>query len=519
MKVVTGAQMRDLDRRTIAEFGVPGEVLMERAGIGVAAAVRDLASLSGRRGPIRLFAGHGNNGGDAFVAARHLKERGFKVDVALVGPLASVKGDALTHLERLKGAGVGLRDLADETGAASPRREAAEAGIVVDGVLGTGLEGPAREPAASAIRQINALGSDHLVVAIDLPSGLNADTGEAPGDTVCADLTVTLGLPKRGLLQPRALDFTGNLEVVDIGIPAALVAGLDSDLEFVEPTDLRPLLGRRHRDLHKGSFGHALLLGGAPGYSGAAALAAGGALRSGVGLVTALVPGRVAPTVAAAVPEAMVHAGAENSAATLAADCLYRWQRKLSDFDAVLIGPGLTQHEDTRALVVRLLIEYRGTLILDADALFGPELLDSLRRAVCPTIITPHPGEMARLLGRRVSEIQADRFGAARAVAEATGAVVVLKGAGTVIAARSRPLQVNMTGNPGMATGGMGDVLGGLMAGLAAQRLDPFDAARLAVFLHGRAGDLGSRRTAQACLTAGTLIRELHGAFRELWPR
>lgn len=519
MKAVTGKQMRDLDRKAIADFGIPGDVLMDRAGHGVAEVVQFLARVAGYDSPlVQLIAGRGNNGGDAFVAARYLKERGYEVEVWLAAEAGATTGDALKHLSRLKAAKITLHELPtkgdwdDEAGASD-----LSGCILVDGILGTGLTGPARGPAAGAISYINALASRNLVVAIDVPSGLNSDTGEAAGDVVVADITATIGLPKWGLLDPRAVEYVGSVEVVDIGLPAELIDRVPSDVELIAAADLRAILGRRPRHAHKGMFGHVLIIGGAPGYAGAVALAAEAAARSGAGLVTALVPAGIAGVVAGMVPEAMVHAGAQTAEGTLAAGCLSTWTRQLGDFNAVLMGPGMTPHADTRALVETVLAQSRAPVLLDADALnVCAGHLDILKQAAGRLLITPHPGEMARLTGMRVEDVQGDRFNVARQVAEETSAVTVLKGAGTVVAEKGRPLNVNLTGNPGMASGGMGDVLSGLTAGLVAQGLAPFDAARAGVYLHGRAGDNVAWRTSQAGMIAGDVIGELPSIFREI---
>jgi len=524
MKVVTTEQMRELDCKTIERFEIPGEVLMDRAGTGVAEIAGFLARSAGYSDcSVLLIAGRGNNGGDAFVAARVLKEMGFRVETWLAGEAGAVTGDALTHLSRMKSAGITLYELPTMAEWDDLAGLPLQAGIVVDGILGTGISGPARGPAAGAIRAVNAFGERNLVVSIDIPSGLNSDTGEAEGDAVMADVTVTMGLPKRGLIEPRAVDCVGSVEVVDIGIPAELTGPIESETELVTLYDLGGLLPRRARSSHKGTFGHVLIVGGAPGYAGAAAMAARAATRSGAGLVSVLTPPAVAPTIASIVPEAMVHASAGASASgSLPADIFMQWVRKLPDFDAILVGPGMTTVNDSRRIVESILHASRVPVVVDAD---GLSVLSGKRGVLkgvpCPVVLTPHPGEMARLRGKGITaaDIQADRFGMARITAEETESVVVLKGAGTVIAAPGRPLAVNLTGNPGMATGGMGDVLGGLLAGLLAQKVSPFDAARMAVYLHGRAGDAASWHGSQCGTIADDVIEELPHVFRDLSVR
>jgi NAD(P)H-hydrate epimerase len=525
MKVVTSEQMRELDRRTISDCGISAETLMDRAGVEVAEVVHYLAGIAGYDSPpVHLIAGRGNNGGDAFAAARHLKEDGFDVEVWLAGEVDGMTGDALKHLNRMKSAGVSLRELPTKRDweSAVEANDCNGGGILVDGVLGIGISGPARGPAAGAISYINAFSNRNLVVSIDVPSGMNADTGAAEGDVVTADITITMGLPKTGLIEPVAINHVGALEVADIGIPPRLYGHIESDRELITRRDLRAFIARRPRDSHKGMFGHVLLIGGARGYSGAIALAARAATRSGVGLVTVLTPVCVADVVAGIVPEAMVNGCAqETKTGSLSSDCLSLWNRDINDFDAVMIGPGMTADEHTQLLVKRVLASCRKPLVMDADAINAcAGRIELIARARGPVILTPHPGEMGRLVERDTAEIQADRFKWAGEVAARTNAVVVLKGAGTIVALKGAPLNVCPTGNPGMATGGMGDVLSGLIGGIAARPdIKPFDAARMGVYLHGRAGDNVAWRTSQAGMTAGDVIEELPMVFRELAVR
>jgi len=521
MKLVTSQQMRELDRRTIADFGVPGEVLMERAGRGIADTLLRLARDAGRPAPsVLLVAGRGNNGGDAFVAARVLAERGVRAETWLAGREENVAGDALTHLGKMKDAGVALCELPEQEDWQAERRPAGEVDVVVDGILGTGITGEVRGTAAGAVAYVNALRDRSLVVSIDVPSGLDADVGNAAGETVTADVTGTMGLPKTGLARGDGPGHAGVVVVIDIGIPAELVAGVESDMELITLQDVRGLLKARARDAHKGVFGHALIVGGAAGYAGSVAMAAQAALRSGAGLVSLLVPSGIAGAVVAMVPEAMVHGGAETNAGSLSSNCIDTWSRKISDFDAILLGPGMTTHDQGRLLVERLLNESELPIVMDADALnVCAGRPGVIRQASAPVLITPHPGEMGRLLDCSASEVQADRLRAAERAAGEMDATVVLKGTGTIVAREGRAPHINLTGNPGMATGGTGDVLGGLIVGLVVQGLDVFDAARAGVYLHGCAGDRVAWRTSQAGLVAGDVTRELAPVLREVLPR
>jgi len=522
MNVVTTAQMREIDALTITEFETPGVELMDRAGEGLAHIVDELARLSGFvSAPVRLFAGKGNNGGDIFVAARYLKDREYRVEVWLAGEKKRIGGDARKHLDRMERAGIVLEEVStpgewEAMTAAGPCGD----GIVVDGILGTGITGPARGVAAAAIQFINRLSETSLVVAADVPSGLDSDTGEAAGDTVHADLTATIGLPKVGLLKPAAIECVGSIEVVDIGIPSELVARYETSASLIARDDVRRLLPSRARSSHKGTYGHVLVVGGAPGFSGAVALAVRAALRSGAGLVSALVPSSVWPIVAGMVPEAMIHPGKVSDEGGLSSDALDRTTLDLDAVDAILVGPGLTTGPGVRSIVEQLLRQGTKPLIIDADGLnvIGADV-DVIRASGAPVIVTPHPGEMSRLTGLSTDAIQQDRWGTAQALADATETVVVLKGAGTVVASPGRPLSVNVTGNPGMARGGMGDVLGGMIASLVAQGLAPPDAAAAAVYLHGRCGDRVAWLGAQAGMLAGDVIEELMHGFAELTPR
>ncbi len=527
MKIVSTETMRELERRTIADYGVPGETLMDRAGYGVARFVddvfrtRDFASRA-----VLLVAGRGNNGGDIFAAARHLRGMKYAVHVWLAGSLHEVRGEALAHLGMLKAKRIRVEELPTlgdwehELGRLQPE-EASSTPVVVDGVLGTGLRGPARGPASGAIRYLNAHSPHSLVVAVDIPSGLDSDTGRAEGDGVLADFTLTMGLPKRGLVEPRAADHVGRLEVVPIGIPPELIEKAESDMDLITPADVAPLFARRPRSAHKGQGGHLLLVAGAAGYTGAAILAARAALRSGVGLVTVLAPRGVASVVAGSVPEAMVHAAPETDTGSLAAGAWPAWRSRLDAFTALAAGPGLTRHPDTASFLEAVLRESAIPVLLDADALNAFQgRIDVLAGHAGPLVITPHPGELARLLAGSVADVQARRFEVAREAARRARAVAVLKGAGTLVAESGRLLAVNMmTGNPGMAVGGMGDVLTGLLGGLLARGLAPYDAARAAVFLHGRAGDIAAGDKSESSLTAGDLVIELPYSLQDIVPR
>lgn len=515
MRFVSVREMREMDRRTI-ESGVPGETLMERAGRGVAAWAARMADAAGPRTPLLVVAGKGNNGGDGFVAARVLARRGYPVEVLLCAAAEDLRGDASIAFRKLAAAGVRYRERPDGTDRSPDELgSAGQDGLVIDALLGTGTTGAPRGAVGTAVASLARGAGRCGVLAIDVPSGLNADTGEAAGDVVRADLTVTLGLPKTGFLNPAAQRLCGRIETVDIGLLDSEPTRADSATPLGLSADgLRSLLPGRRRDAHKGAFGHVLVVAGSRGYTGAPVLCARGCVRAGAGLVSVAVPAELATAVALGVPEAMVQPIAGESG-RMRREKLQAWGGDFDRFDVLVVGPGLGREADTESLVRGLLAAGRAR-VYDADALnvlAGTPGTDEIGRGGT-TVITPHPGEAARLLGTDPARVQADRLAALKALVERTGATVVLKGAGTLVGAPGRPAAVSLGGNPGMATGGTGDVLAGMIGALLAQGLAPYDAARLGVYLHAAAGDLAAWQTGQAALRAGDLPERLGMAFR-----
>ena len=502
MKAVTTEQIRQLDERTIAS-GTPGEELMDRAGFAVAkTAVEFLKKWDARA--VLLFAGKGNNGGDAIVAARHLAGAGCQPTLILLCRRDELQGDPQIHFQRLVG-GVQvlempgmekMREIVTET----------EPAVVIDGLLGTGLRGEVREPYAEAIRFINQLALP--VIAIDIPSGLDSDTGETRGICVRADVTLTMGLPKIGLLQPAATDLVGKIRVADIGFPSQFVEEIETDVELLGCADIAPLFPRRRPSSHKGDFGHLLVIAGSEGYTGAPVLCAHAAARTGAGLVTLAVPRAIYSIVAANCPAEVMPRPVDNFDALLA---------DLQRFNAIAIGPGLGQQPDVQRMVWKLVSTSPVPVVADADALNAiAHAVAGLRKDQTPMVLTPHPGEMARLVGKSTKEVQAHRWELARDFAREYGVVMVLKGAGTVIADKSAKMWINSTGNPGMAKGGMGDVLTGMIGALLAQGMGACDAARAGVYLHGLAGDIAREQHGEQSMLAGDLILSLGAAFKTL---
>lgn len=513
MKIVTAAQMKELDRRTIEEAKVPGATLMERAGQGVVEAMeRTAGPLSGKT--VAVLCGKGNNGGDGFVVARLLRKRGATARVLLLARPGDLTGDAKTMHRRFVSA-AGAKAVSASPPPDAIRAALAQSDLVVDALLGTGLSAPVQDPYRTAIELVNAAGRP--VIAVDLPSGIHADTGAVMGAAVRADLTVTFGLPKPGLYAGAGLDHAGSVEVVDIGIPPSFVSSVGSHLSLITAETARQLIPVRRPSSHKGTYGHAAIIAGSVGKTGAAAMAARAALRVGAGLVTVATPSSVNDTLESKLLEAMTVPMPETRARTLARAGLEELLSFVNARTAVAIGPGLTTHPETVELIHALLPRLEKPSVLDADALnalIGRTSL--LEECKAPAILTPHPGEMARLVdGGSARSINEDRIGAAVAFAKARRVLLVLKGARTVVAHPDGRAAVCPTGNPGMATAGTGDVLTGMIVGLLAQGLAPWDAARAGTYLHGLAGDLAAAERGMAGLTAGDVIEQIPAALTE----
>jgi len=507
VKVLTAAAMQELDRRTIVQAGIPGAVLMENAGRGVADTVgQRFADL--HPGPVLILCGRGNNGGDGFVIARHLHTAGWDVQAILLAERAAVSGDAATMRDRFEQSGGRISVAPDAASLAVALAGASGCRLCIDALLGTGFARQPEGPLATAIDWLNHQPAP--VVAVDLPSGVDATTGQVPGIAVRAALTVTFAFPKVGLVSYPGAGHAGEVIGVPIGIPAEVAASAPDDILLIDAAEARALLPPRPADGHKGTFGHLLVVAGSLGKSGAAVMAANAGLRAGAGLVTLACPAGMQQVAAAHLVEVMTVPLTEVGGA-VSLQAMEELLAQSDDKQAVALGPGLGTAEETAALVRRFLKETPSPAVVDADglnALAGHlEVLE--RRRGRATVLTPHPGEMARLAGRTVAEIQADRIGAARAFAVTHGVVLVLKGARTVTALPDGRVRINGSGHAGMASGGMGDVLTGLIGGLLAQGMEPGAAAALGVFLHGLAGDRLRPRFGDAGLLATDLLREL----------
>jgi ADP-dependent NAD(P)H-hydrate dehydratase / NAD(P)H-hydrate epimerase len=517
MRILTADQMREADRRTIHDIGIPSLVLMENAGRQVVAAMESFFDdLSDHQ--VAVISGKGNNGGDGFVVARTLYQRGIDVSVFVVGQIAAIKGDARTNVEILGRLGITVVEIADEGQWELHFSEISEHDLIVDALFGTGLKSALSGMYETVIADINASGIP--VVSIDLPSGMSADTSDLIGDCIDATVTITLAAPKIPLILPPAEGKSGEVVIADIGIPLGVIETLDGPrVELLTRDRIRPLLGPRASDAHKGDFGRLLIVAGSQGKTGAAILAAQGALRSGAGLVTVAAPRSCVPVIAAYAPEYMTEALDETEQGTVHFSAAERVL--LLDADVLALGPGLGRGAAVTTFVRELVERSETPLVLDADALnaFAGDSAALVGRDGRALVITPHPGEMARLVGCTIEDVQADRIDIARDFASAHRLHVVLKGYRTLIATPDGKVFINPTGTAGMATGGTGDVLTGMLAAALAQLLDPEAACRLAVYLHGAAGELAEADEGEVSMTAGDLVNHIGDAILELTAR
>jgi hydroxyethylthiazole kinase-like uncharacterized protein yjeF len=508
--VLTADEMRRADRHAIEKIGLPGPVLMENAGAAVARLVDERFPRARR---VVVLCGRGKNGGDGFVVVRRL---GARAQALLLGEREGVKGDALLHLLACERSSGRISVASDATGWAAVQKDLSDADVIVDAVLGTGLRSAPTGLPEAAIAAIRARFEAGVpIVAVDLPSGVPSDGGTLDWPAATATVTVTFAAPKRGLVLPPACSHVGELVVADIGIGAESLAAASPSLFLLEDADAAVAFPRRRRGAHKGDFGHVLIVAGSLGKAGAAVLAAGGALRSGCGLVTVAVPEPCLPVVAAARAEAMTEPLPATAGGGLDEAALERLVELAATRDSVVLGPGLGQDPKTQALVRAFVRACPVPLVIDADglnALAGD--LAALRREP-PAILTPHPGEMARLTGRRVEDVQARRPETAIGLARETGAIVVLKGERTLVAESTGRAAVAAVGNPGLATGGTGDVLAGVVGSLLA-RHGALLSATAAVVVHGRAGDIAARERGEEGLTAGDVVAALPAAIESV---
>ncbi len=513
MHILTSALMREADRRTIQEVGIPASVLMESAGRAVVrvmvARIDDLESRS-----IAVVCGKGGNGGDGLVVLRTLACLGYDARAIVLAPFESLSGEALDNLQAAFKLGLPVESAPTSEAWGDALSVVASADLVVDAVFGTGLNEPPRGLYQRVIEDLNDL--DTLRVAIDVPSGLSSDSGGVPGVAFDADLTIALAAPKVCHFLPPASELCGEVEVVEIGIPPRFLRSGVPTLETIDAASLASALPRRRPLSHKGSYGHLLLVAGSVGKTGAAVMAAEAALRSGVGLVTVATAKSAIPMMAARLPEAMWEPLPETDSGALSLRAQSRLRELLGEREALALGPGLGTESETVLLVQEIVGASKIPTVVDADGLNAlaraPEKIPAGRALA----LTPHPGDAGRLLGSSATEVESDRLQAARGLAAKTKAHVLLKGHRTLVSDPRGNVQVNLTGNAGMATGGTGDVLTGILGALLAQGIDIEEALLLGAHLHGLAGDLAAAEVGQTSLVATDLIRKLPEALRSL---
>lgn len=511
MDAATAAQSRSIDRRAIEEIGIPSLVLMENAGLAVVfSVIRRLERPEGAS--VAIFCGKGNNGGDGFVVARHLARWGADVRVFLAGRVEDMAGDARLQARIAANMGLPIAELESVDGVGEAL---AGAELAVDALLGTGARGEVTGLPGDLIDALNA--SAVPVVAVDVPSGLDVDTGQICGRCVRADETVTFGVLKRGLVVYPGAWVAGEITLAPISIPREAVAAEGISVRFVEAPEACDLLPQREPWAHKGSAGNVLVIGGSVGMTGAAAMAALSALRVGAGLARLAVPGSLHDILEIKATEVVTRPVEETDARSFAAVGLREALQWAGESECIAIGPGLGRHPETMRALLEVLPEIAAPLIVDADGLNAlaekPEVFESLSG---PVVITPHPGEMSRLLGKNVAEVQGDRIAAAEEAARRFRAIAVLKGARTVVSPPEGGSFINSTGSAAMASAGMGDVLTGAIAGLIAQGLRPADAAVLGVFLHGLAGDLAAAERGGPGILASDVQERLPSALADL---
>ncbi|MGA8145257.1 MAG: NAD(P)H-hydrate dehydratase [Candidatus Acidiferrales bacterium] len=530
MKILTAAEMREVDRLTAERYGVSGSALMENAGSSVAKFIETrFRGLEARR--IVVLCGKGNNGGDGFVAARYLADAGANPVVIVVALQDEMRGDAATNRERWRKSGGEVRLIRTSADWLPVKAAVGSADILVDALLGTGVRGPVEGLLREVIGEINRRGPEKIVIAVDIPSGLSADTGCVAGEVhdsagiVAANYTITFTAPKVGMFLGNAATYVGQLLVREIGSPPELVEEIGKGtVRWLERREFAPFALPRNPDGHKGNYGHALIVAGSVGKSGAAVMASWAALRVGAGLVTAAVPEPVFPIVSAPNPEVMTEPLPATEAGSISLRALEyeRFDGILKGKDVLGLGPGLSTHTETVQFVRNVVGKYLDVpIVLDADGLNAfAGRAQELKAARKLLAVTPHPGEMARLVGSATKDIQSRRLEVARKAAADWNAIVILKGNQTVIAAPDGCAWINSTGNAGMASGGTGDVLTGMLSGLVAQYFPAQPAAKalcFGVYLHGLAGDIAYADEGEAPLMATDLIRAIPRAYRNFF--
>lgn len=509
MKVADAAQMRKIDRDAESLYGIPKIILMENAGIKL---YRHIIEKCGDEKRVCIICGKGNNGGDCYVAARHLYSQNHNITIFSTAEEQDLKGDALVNYRIAKNMGIDIKSAAGHQGLEEFAASVQNCDILVDGLIGTGIRGELTGIYREIVDVINKYAA--YVISVDIPSGVDSDTGRIMGVCVKADVTVTFALPKIGLYTYPGAGCAGQVIAEDISIPLELVYNQDININLIEQDDVSKLFPERSKDTNKGIFGRALIIGGSKDMMGAAAMCTMSALRCGAGLVETAVPSCIQERVSSAAVEAMVH-GLDDKDGRFLFSCADKIMEMLSRSTSFAFGPGISLGEDLYKLLQWVIEETQVPGVIDADGLnLLSQNVELLRKAKSSMVLTPHPGEMARLLGRDTAYVQSNRIGCAREFSTKYGVVLVLKGASTVIASPDGQVFINPTGNPGMAKGGSGDVLTGMIVSLIAQGFKPLDAAKAGVFLHGLAGDMADRNMGEYAMNAGDIIEYISAAIK-----
>jgi hydroxyethylthiazole kinase-like uncharacterized protein yjeF len=524
MKLATAQDMRKVDESAVQAHGLTVPHLMESAGGAVVKSIEEnWAEI--RNMTVGILCGKGNNGGDGLVTARLLKQKKVSVAVVLLGETEELSGEPLKQYQKAKAAKVPIIPLADTNGLNPVRMALEECDLFVDALFGTGLSRPIGGICRDLIQMVKKMGKP--VVAVDIPSGLSADSGTPLGEVLPAQLTVTFGLPKIGFYTPIGSTYTGKVVVDSIGFPESLLTASFLKQELTELSTVQISLPKYDENTHKGTRGRVVIVAGATGLTGAAALSAYGAQRIGAGLVTVACPESLVPILSVKLTEPMTAPVPEVAGGFLSLRAVGRILHLTTKVNSIVIGPGIGRHRETGQLLRELLTKLTVPMVVDADALhlLGGQL-DIFKALRAPAVLTPHPGEAAWLLKTTINEVEQNRVKVAKQIAQGYNVTVVLKGRFTVIANPQGEVRINPTGNRGLATGGTGDVLSGIIGGLLAQRLPPFEAATTGVYIHGLAGEKASRRLGPDGLLAGDLLpllprllRQLRENHREpLWP-
>ena len=514
MKVLTSTQMKNIDKTAIEDIGIAGPILMENAGLQILEEIRTRFPDINKE-KVVIIAGKGNNGGDGLVVARHLFNKGCDPCVLLLASKRELRGDAALNLRIAEKIGVRIYEVPSIKEWKTQKKNISQSTLLLDAIFGTGLAKPAHGIYATVINDINRVKA--YKIAVDIPSGLSSDTFEIIEPCVRADLTVTLAAPKIAHIFPPAEGYVGELVVADISVPPFLFNDDELKLEFVERQIFLPYFKRRRKGTHKGTYGQLFILSGSLGKTGAAVMGAKAALKMGAGLVTVGTPESCLPIVARSMVELMTEPLPETPEKTLSFEALKKVTTLVKDKDVLMVGPGISTHPSTSELVFSLIPKLRLPVVFDADALnifaSKPGILKSLpRRAV----LTPHPGEFARLLNLSTQDVVERKLELAPQFAERYGVYLVLKGYRTITATPEGKVFINSTGNPGMATAGSGDVLSGMIASMIMQEKNMLEAILAAVYVHGLSGDIGAKRLGEKTLTAGNIITYLPSAIKNM---